>query len=314
MTQLLLTGGTGFIGAAIIDAVLARTDWDIVSLERLPSVLTTHGAFVESPRLRRLHHDLLAPLPERLLSEIGDVRYIVHAGTEVSGIRSISDPRYSVEASVVGTLNLLEASKTLRPERLMYLSSIEAVGPCANPTSLPENAPLHPTNPYAAAKAAAEMLVGSYVRSFLTPAIVVRSVNLFGPRQGPERFIAMATRAMMGQREIVCHINTQGQAGSRCWLHVDHCINALMALLMSGVPGEIYHIPGPERNNLEMIELIGATFGKPFKIVKKVPGTTHDQRYSIRDTKLGLNFESDFDERLADTVRWFMDFPEWGRG
>lgn len=313
VTTLLLTGGTGFIGAALIDAVLERTDWRIVSLERLYSTNPAHGRFISSNRLARLYHDVCAPFPERLLSEIGEARYIVHAGTEVSGIRSISDPRYSIEASVLGTTNVLEAARSLRPERVIYLSSIEAVGPCARPISLPESAPLRPSNPYAAAKAAGEMLVGGYVRSFLVPGVVVRSVNLFGPRQGTERFVAKVIREMMDKREIVCHVDAKGMPGSRHWLHVDHCVASLMALLVGAEPGETYHVVGPERDNLEMIEMIGARFGKPFKIVKRAAGKTHDQRYSIADTKIRASFEKDFEDKLNETVDWYMRFDGWGR-
>lgn len=313
MTKLLITGGTGFVGAALIDAVLARTDWEIVSLERLRSPQPAHGQFVSSERLTRVHHDLCSPFMERLLSEIGDIRYIVHAGTEVSGIRSISDPRYSVEASVLGTLNVLEAARELKPERVIYMSSIEAIGPCPAPLSLPENAPLRPTNPYAAAKATGEVLLGSYARSFLVPGVVVRLVNLFGPRQGLERFVAKTACAMMDRKEIVCHVNERGESGSRPWLHIDHCVKVLLELVIGAVPGETYHLTGPEKNNLEMIEMIGAAFGKPFKIVRKIPGNTHDQRYSITDTKIGTSFERDFNERIAETVRWYTDRPGWGR-
>lgn len=296
----LLTGATGFIGNALLGRILTETDWSVVALTRPP----VRGK--SSVRVRWVLHDLLAPLSASLLLSLGSIDYMLHCGAEVSGLSSIADPVRSITTNVWGTQHLLEAARTLEAKRFVYLSTGEAVGAIAAPLSLPEDAPLRPSNPYAASKAAGEELVRAFSSSYGLLSVVVRSMNVFGPGQGLNRFIPMIARKMLMDEPIVCHVDEKGQSGSRNWLHVDQFTDAFMDILDSNYFNETFHVVGPERTNEQVIELVAQALGKHPRIERKVPGPSHDMRYSLKDTKLLLDFRAGFEQRVLDTARWYQ--------
>lgn len=299
MKRLLLTGGTGFTGDYLIDQVLRETDWEVVALARAPR----QG--IQYSRVTWLKHDLLEPVPQWVLAKAGRVDYVVHAGAEVSGINSIVDPVKSVRTNVWGTFHLLEAARSLKPKRFIYLSTGEAVGATSAPEGLPEDAPLRPSNPYAASKAAGEELARSYHKSFMVPTVIVRSMNLFGERQGLNRFIPMISERMLRHEPITCHVGPDGSPGARNWLPIKVFTQWLMDVLSLSVPGETYHLVGPEKTNLQIIHLVAAALGAEPKIVTKVPGHTHDLRYALKNTKLKLTWDGDLEREVYTAARWY---------
>jgi dTDP-glucose 4,6-dehydratase len=195
-TKILITGMTGFTGARLAQEILSTTDWEIYSLERLGNRPNQLGENASSPRVHRVYHDFRAELPQRLLDEMKGVDYIVHCGAEVHGLRSLENPELFVHANVMGTFNLLEAARVLKPRKLIYLSSAEAVGGYLT-GSLPENTALNPSNPYAAAKAAGEMLTRSYHLSFGVPALSIRTMNIFGEQQDTSKFLPATIKKVL---------------------------------------------------------------------------------------------------------------------
>ena len=149
--KILITGMTGFTGARLAKHILESTDWEIYSLERITSRPDQLG--FSSPRIHRLYHDFRTELPERLLKILEGVDYIAHVGAEVHGLRSLENPELFVQTNVMGTFNILEVARHIRPKKFIYLSSAEAVG-ATSTESLEEDAVMKPSNPYAAAKAA----------------------------------------------------------------------------------------------------------------------------------------------------------------
>jgi dTDP-glucose 4,6-dehydratase len=299
MNKILITGATGFVGTRLIARVLESTDWEIVALTRRRDVEP------EFPRLRWLRHDLLAPLSLDALDSLVDVDLIVHAAAEVSGLSSVTDPVYSIRMNVLGAYHLLEAARRLRLKRFVYLSSGEVMGPVVGAEVPTEEAPLRPASPYAAGKAAGEELARAYHRSFGVPVMILRPTNLFGPGQGFSRFVPMVAQRLLMGESIVCHVDGQGKSGSRQWLHVDQFLETLLRVISLEVVGETYHVPGPERTNAQMINLVAGALGKTPTVVEKIAGPSHGLRYAIVDTKLNLDFNYGFEKRVFDTARFY---------
>lgn len=299
MNRILITGATGFVGTRLISYVLKHTDWDVVAMTRRQNIEP------DFPRLRWLRHDLSALLPDTALAQLTDVNLIVHAAGEVSGIKSISNPMRSVRANVLGTYHLLEAARRLDLQKFVYISTGEVVGAVDTPLAAAEDAPLRPSNPYAASKAAGEELCRAYHLSFGVPVVTVRSMNLFGPAQSLDRFIpTVASRFIMNEK-VVCHVDEAGKPGSRNWLHIDQFIETLVQVISLDNVGETYHIVGPQKTNMQIINLVATALGKVTHVEEKIPGSSHDFRYALLDTKLGLNFEQGFEKRVWNTARWY---------
>lgn len=299
MKRILLTGATGFVGDHLVDHVLRETDWEIVALARNPQ------KGIQFSRITWLKHDLLDPVPEWLIRKFGKIDYVVHAGAEVSGINSIMDPVKSVRTNMWGTFHLLEAARKLRPKLFVYISTGEAVGATTAPEGLAEDAPLRPSNPYAASKAAGEELARSYRKSFGVPSIVVRSMNLFGERQGLNRFIPMVATKMLRHEPVTCHVGPDGAPGARNWLPIETFVAWLTDLFTVAKPGETYHLAGPEKSNLQVIHLVAAALDAEPRIEIRVPGASHDLRYALRNTKLNLTWDQDFERAVYAAARWY---------
>jgi dTDP-glucose 4,6-dehydratase len=297
VTKILLTGATSFIGKRFLEDVLALTDWAVYSLERRYQP--------NQDRVQRFYHDLRAEVPVQIVNQIQDADYLVHLAADVSGIKSLADPVLTVTTNVVGTYHTLELARKLNLKKFVYVSTGEAVGSAPFPMYLAEDAPLRPSNPYAASKAAAEALVNSYQVSFNLPTMIIRVMNVFGPGQQLIRFVPTVLKNLLEKAIIKCHVGPDGRCGSRSWLHVEKVSETFLRLLENGKLGEIYHVVGPERSNLDIILGLAKALNVSFCAKNVVPGPSHDLRYALKDTKLGLDFSTDFDQTLVDTARWY---------
>jgi dTDP-glucose 4,6-dehydratase len=299
MVKLIVTGRTSFIGGRFVRDVLKNTDWEIYSIERLPARLNV------STRVRPLFHDIRAEVPAHIVEQVKDAKYLVHLAADVSGIKSLADPELSVTTNVVGTFNVLELARKLSLDKFVQVSTGEVVGSAPSPFFLDESAPLRPSNPYAASKAAAEALVNAYHVSFGVPAVIVRSMNVFGPGQSTDRFVPSVIKALKLGQMIKCHVGKDG-VGSRCWLHVDRFVKVLLRLLEEGTAGEIYHAVGPERTNKDVIEILARALEVDHGVDYVEAGPSHDLRYALKNGKLpelDYDFENNTDRDLALTAR-----------
>jgi dTDP-glucose 4,6-dehydratase len=311
--KILLTGVTGFTGACLARYILEMTNWEVFSLERIserPKQLTSDLS--ANPRLHRIYHDFRAELPERLLRQLDGVDYIVHCGAEVHGLRSLENPELFVHTNVMGTFNLLEAARRIKPKTFLYLSSAEAVGACPE-GSLAENCTMKPSNPYAAAKAAGEMLVRSYHLSYGVPAMTVRTMNIFGAQQDTSKFLPATIKKVLNGEKVICHVDANGRSGSRHWIHVSELVVAMYNLLLRGEPGQTYHVVGPEIFNYAIIQAVYDVLKIGVDVRLEQPGPSHDMRYSIIDTKLNKSF---YDPQFTNvdmeaTIEWYKQHPEW---
>jgi len=307
--KIIVTGATGFIGGRFVKRMFNETDCELYSLERLSSFRVT-----DQSRYKQLFHDLRAEVPTQLVEQVKDADYIVHLAGDVSGVKSLADPVLTVDTNVTGTFNMLElARKISNLRKFIFISTGEVVGAVPMHHSLDESAPLHPSNPYAASKAAAEALVNAYHVSYGVPTVIIRSMNVFGPKQQQARFIPMTLKSLLNKQVVSCHVGANGVIGSRNWLHVDKFVDAIKRAVDPTYcfqDGGVYHVVGPERNNLEIINSLARAINLTFVVNPIVPGASHDLRYALCDTKLGYDFSHDFEATLAETARWYASHLE----
>jgi len=214
MKRALITGGAGFIAHHLIGQILERTDWEIVSLDRLDysgnlnrlhDLMLTFDPEVRK-RVKIVHHDLKAELNPLVRSEVGNVDYIIHlaAGSHVD--RSIDYPMEFVMDNVVGSVNILEFARTQKNlERFVYFSTDEVFGPAPDGIKYKENDRYNSTNPYSATKAAAEEIAVAYENTYGLPIYITHTMNVFGERQHPEKFIPMCIKRARDGESVTIH-------------------------------------------------------------------------------------------------------------
>jgi dTDP-glucose 4,6-dehydratase len=200
------------------------------------------------------------------------------------------------------------------------VSTDEVFGPALG-KSFKENDSLRPTNPYAATKASGEFLVNAYFRSFGMPAIITRTMNMFGERQHPEKCVPLMIKKILRGAPVQIHAANPTLAtggwilGTRHWLHARNQANALSFLLKAGLPGEKYNIGGEQHSNLEIYQTIARTIGVLAQYEwAHPPGPIHDMDYSLDDSKIrlmGWKPPLDFETSLRETVKWTVAHPEW---
>lgn len=318
--RLLVTGGAGFIGSCYVRDLLARRDGtSIVVLDKLTyagnegNLAPVRADPEQAARLRFVHGDIAdADVVGPLVDEADAV---VNFAAESHVDRSILDPEAFLRTGVVGVHVLLEACRraTGRP-RFLQVSTDEVYG-SIDAGHAREDAPLAPRSPYAAAKAAGELLVHSYVVTYGVDAVITRGSNTFGPFHHPEKLIPLfITNAMDGAPLPLYGDGLQ----RRDWIHVTDHAAGIDFVLRHGATGETYNLPGgAEHTNRETVELLLARLGKPWSLVRHVedrPG--HDRRYAMDGTKaasLGWRPTLEFSQGLAETVDWYVANEAWWR-
>jgi dTDP-glucose 4,6-dehydratase len=327
--KILVTGGAGFIGHHFVDYLLRKTDWDIVLLERLShsgnlNRIAQLDSYKASPgRVTVIHHDLRSPINAYVAKAIGVPDYIVHFAASTHVDRSIEDPMAFVLDNVVGTTNLLQFARALPNLKLMVnFSTDEVFGPAPAGVYHKEDAPHHPSNAYSATKSAQEKIAEAFFVTNKLPVVNTHTMNNFGERQHPEKFIPKTVRSIMEGKPMPIYATVENgvvkDIGSRVWMHAQNTADAIYFLLQKGVPGEEYNIIGfDEYNLIELGDMIAAIVGKP--LLKDYVGfysarPGHDRRYALDGTKmknLGWTPPANFKESLEKTVRFTLAHPDW---
>jgi dTDP-glucose 4,6-dehydratase len=218
-----------------------------------------------------------------------------------------------VESNIIGTLNILEAARKLAPRKFIYVSTDEVFGP-AQEGQYKEDDPLRPTNPYAATKAGGELLVYSYFRSFGLPVVITRTMNMFGERQHPEKFVPMTIGKILRGEKIDIHVSAAGKCSSRQWLHARVQGQMLRVLLDKGVPGQNYQLAGTPANILDIAQMIAICLRQPLQwreVLSDRP--VHDLSYAVDDSSLREIWTPilDLETSLLQTVSWSEENPQW---
>ncbi|MBC8125132.1 MAG: dTDP-glucose 4,6-dehydratase [Candidatus Kapabacteria bacterium] len=311
MTTLLVTGGAGFIGSNLVRMIAQEGRYRVVVLDALTYAgnIENLAGCIDGTSVTFVHGNILDGDLVRKTMEQHNVDSIIHLAAESHVDRSIDSAAPFIETNVRGTLELLEASRQCGISRFLHVSTDEVYGALA-PDEAPftESTPLDPTSPYAASKAASDMLVTSFVRTHGIDAVITRCSNNYGPYQFPEKFIPLMTLNAIERRALP--IYGDGKQ-SRDWLHVDdHCKGLLLAL-EKGVSGEIYNLGGfAERVNLDVVREILALTKRDESLIEYVADRkAHDRRYSVNSDKaqqeLGWMPAYNFEDGLQQTVTWY---------
>ncbi len=314
--RLLVTGGLGFIGSSFVRTVLAaRPGWRVVNLD-----LVTYAGnpanladVARDARYRFVRGDVAEPADVAAAFDGCDA--IVHFAAESHVDRSIMSAGPFARTNVLGTQVLLDAVRQRGRGRLVVVSTDEVYGPLA-PQAPPvtEQAALRPTSPYAASKAAADLLALAAFRTHGLDVVVTRGTNTFGPRQFPEKLVPlMVTNALEGRPLPVYGDGAQ----IRDWVHVDDHVAGVLAALERGEAGEVYNLGARcERTNRALVERIVELVGADAGLVTSVADRpAHDARYALDPGKaerdLAWSASRGFDAALAETVAWYRDNASW---
>jgi dTDP-glucose 4,6-dehydratase len=314
--KILVTGGAGFIGSNFIRYFL-RTypESTVVNLDKLTYAgnLDNLSDLQAHPGYHFIRGDICdADCVRDILAQPIDA--VVHFAAESHVDRSIADAREFIRTNVQGTYTLLESSRRAKLPRFLHISTDEVYGTLPPAEFADEQSPLQPNSPYAASKAASDLLVRSFWQTYRFPALLTRSVNNYGPYQFPEKLIPlMITNALEGKP-----LPVYGDGlNERDWIFVeDHC-RALDRLLHSGRPGETYNVGyGPPVTNLNVVRSLLRILHKSedqIKFVEDRPG--HDRRYALDSRKirraLGWEPTMTFEEGLLRTVEWYRSHADW---
>jgi dTDP-glucose 4,6-dehydratase len=312
--RIVVTGGAGFIGSHFIRYILKRYPSDhILNIDKLTYAgnLENLKEVENNPRYSFLKEDICNK--GAIEEAISGYDVIINFAAESHVDRSINTPEIFLKTDIMGTFNLLEIAREKGIKRYIQISTDEVYGSAGEGERFSEKSPLNPSSPYSASKAAADLLVLSYYRTYKLPVMIVRSTNNYGPNQYPEKFIPLFITNALEDKPLPLYGDGKNV---RDWLFVlDNC-KGIDIILRKGKEGEIYNIAGEnERENIFIAKKILEYLGKPFSLIKFVkdrPG--HDRRYSISCEKvkeLGWSPEVSLEEGLSLTVDWYKNNQDW---
>lgn len=311
--HVLVTGGAGFIGSHLADALLgAGARVTVVDKLTYAGSLANLAEHQANPRFRFVRGDVAEPTAVEPL--VAEADRVLHAAGETHVDRSIAGPAEFVVTNVVGTQVVLEACREhARP--LLVVSTDEVYGQNDPDGLFDETSPLQPRSPYAASKAGADLLARAYAITYGMPVSVVRGTNAFGPRQNPEKAIPVFTMAALEGRPLPVYAEG-GQ--SREWLYVTDWAAACVVALRHGESGDVFNIGGGhELTNLELARRICRLAGADESLISFVEDRpAHDLRYGVsgeRLHQLGWSPAVPFDEGLERTVAWYGQNAAWVR-
>ena len=317
MREIFVTGGAGFIGSAFIRLLIEETvdcritNFDLLTYAGNPDNLEG----LDQARHRFVHGDIVdSKAVMAAISESTDA--VVNFAAESHVDRSITNATEFLRTNIAGTQVLLDAARARGVKRFLQVSTDEVMGslPENDDTFFTEDSPFSPNSPYAASKAAAEHLVRAAHHTFGLDTVITRCGNNYGPRQFPEKFLPLALSNALNDEPIPIYGDGRNV---RDWIYVeDHC-RAILQALEKGRTGAVYNIGARnERRNIEVVESLLKTAGKPsslIRFVKDRPG--HDRRYAIDPTliesELGWRPRETWESGLEKTIEWYKENERW---
>ncbi|WP_027937127.1 dTDP-glucose 4,6-dehydratase [Anaeroarcus burkinensis] len=320
MKKIIVTGGAGFIGGNFVHYMLKKyPQYQIICVDALTYAgnLETLALAVEHKNFKFVKLDIADREGVYAFFEAEKPDVVVNFAAESHVDRSIEQPDVFLRTNVLGTGVLLDACRIYGIERYHQVSTDEVYGelPLDRPDLFfTEETPLHTSSPYSASKAAADLLVLSYHRTYKLPVTISRCSNNYGPYHFPEKLIPLMISNALKDKALPVYGKGKNV---RDWLYVDDHCSAIDLILHKGKAGEVYNVGGHnERTNLEVVKTILRELGKSEELIHYVadrPG--HDQRYAIDPAKiekeLGWKPETKFDQGIKQTIQWYLDNHKW---
>lgn len=332
--RILVTGGAGFIGSALVRHLIENTEHEVLNFDKLTyaGTLTSLSPIASSPRYRFKQGDIC---DERALTAaIEDFQpdVITHLAAESHVDRSIDGPDAFIQTNIVGTYTMLAAALDYwrklpagrgQAFRFHHISTDEVFGSLGETGYFTESTPYDPRSPYSASKAGSDHLVSAWGHTFGLPVLITNCSNNYGPYHFPEKLIPlMIVKALAGEPLPVYGNGTN----IRDWLYVEDHVRALQCVFEKGVPGQTYNVGGnSERRNIDVVKTVcnildrlqprkdGQSYLGQITYVADRPG--HDQRYAIDAGKisgeLGWNPTESFESGIEKTVTWYLSNRDW---
>jgi len=329
----LVTGGAGFIGSAVVRMIIGRRDWHVVNIDKLTYAGNLESV-AEASESERYSFEQLDIASDAMAQVFTNYRpeAVIHLAAESHVDRSIDGPADFIHTNIVGTYNLLECARsywsTLREAerstfRFHHVSTDEVYGSLGDDGMFLETTPYRPNSPYSASKAASDHLVRAWHKTYGLPTLVSNCSNNYGPYQFPEKLIPLIISKALNKEPLPVY----GTGSNvRDWLYVYDHAEALLRIVEKGVPGETYNVGGNnEIRNIDVVKKIctildelvprpgGGSYSEQITFVKDRPG--HDYRYAIDSSKvqeeLGWSPRESFDSGIVKTVQWYLDNQEW---
>lgn len=335
MKRVLLSGAGGSIGIHVLDHLMLNTGWEVICtdsfahkgyFDRISQTLDHNPHWRE--RISSITHDLTTQFSYREIEKLGKIDHIINLASRADVWESVDDPVPFVKNNVDIALTMLELARVLKPESFIQFSTDEVYGPSDIGQGHAEWDTILPSNPYSASKACQEAIAISYWRSYGVPVIITNTMNNFGQFQGSAKYPVIIQKKLMAGEEIEVHVSSDGQIGTRHYIHSRNTADAVLFILRnlpahSHEPGtrdrpDRYNVVGDAHmNNLELAQSIAKLMDKPlkYKLVDfhtQQPG--HDVHYGLDGSKLaGLGWKSpvSFEKSMKDTVDWQLANPQW---
>jgi dTDP-glucose 4,6-dehydratase len=328
--KIIVTGGAGFIGSAVIRELINNSDHEVLNIDKLTYAgnLDSLKEIADSKRYSFLQADICdgQAMEKAFASFKPDV--LMHLAAESHVDRSIDGPAQFIQTNIFGTYNLLETARhywnSNRNFKFHHISTDEVYGDLELDDSLfREDTPYNPSSPYSASKASSDHLVRAWYRTYGMPTVITNCSNNYGPYHFPEKLIPLVILNALEEKELPVY--GKGEQ-IRDWLYVEDHARALIKVATEGKPGETYNIGGHnEKQNIQVVKTICAIldelqpktdntkYSDQIKFVADRPG--HDMRYAIDASKiekeLGWKPEETFETGLKKTVQWYLNNQWW---
>ena len=325
LPKILVTGAAGFIGSAFVRLLIRRDcprqsnkkafrrGLSLIVLDKLTYAGDLERLKEVEGKYKFYKADICNKARIEAIFKKERPQIVVNFSAETHVDRSILDSAPFIKTNITGTQILLDASKKYGVSKFIHISTDEIYGDIKK-GSFSEDSPLHPNSPYAASKAAADLLISSYIRTYNFPAIIIRPCNNYGPWQYPEKLIPLAILKILRKEKIPIYAKGENV---REWLYVGDCSEGILQVLKKGKIGEVYNLgSSQERQNLEVAKMILSILNAPrsmIKFVKDRPG--HDIRYRLNSQKvfkeIGWKPKIKFEKGLEMTVDWCLKNKDW---
>ena len=317
MKRILVTGGAGFIGSNFINYILGkREDIFIVNLDKLTYAgnLQNLKDVENHPSYSFVKGDIVNDELVSYLFQKYEITHVINFAAESHVDRSILGSEIFFRTNVLGTNVLLENAKRFGVEKFVQISTDEVYGSLGTEGQFEETTPLQPNSPYAASKAAADMMALAFHHTYHVPVVITRCSNNYGPYQFPEKLIPLMIINSLKNKKLPVYGDGQNV---RDWIYVVDHNKAVELVFDKGKVGEVYNVgANTEKPNIEIVKLLLKNTGKTEELIEYIkdrPG--HDRRYAINSTKIKreLNWEAEntFENAIQDTINWYIKNEKW---